>query len=217
MNLSASVNQQAIQFPNNMLPTMNGFYQGDKSFTHPSSQPRMEQMSRERNQALTRLRRDHMWHPGMNYTQPAPTFNGTYQGFTSIPSASQPLVALPSTDGNQALTRLQQDQSLHSRIQITPQSSTMQNLAPQTSSTSQSAAIPIYQVASASTSSWSISAAIHAGDRPQEIPKALLNDVGYEESGPFSKRIKHESGAVYKPDGINFPNSVITELSEYTK
>ena len=212
MDVSISVKQQAMQFPIHMLPTMNGGYNG---VPYSALQPVMALPSTERNQVVTSLTAGQALHPGKNHTKTAPTINETYQTVTSLPySASQPLMALPFKKRNQALTPLQQGHIIYPGMPFTSQAPTMQT--PQTSS-SQSAGIPIYQVASASTSSRSISAAIHepTGDRPQRIAKALLNDVGYEESEPFSKRTKHESGAAYKPGGINFPNFVITELTEY--
>ena len=211
--MSTSVNQHEMQFPSHILPTMNGGYNGVPNSALP---PLMSLPSTQSNQAVTSLTQGQMRYTGMNHTQKAPTINGTYQGATSLPyTASQPLVALPSTEGNQALTWLQQGHILHQGIPS--QAPTVENLDPQTSSIAQQADIPIYKVASTSTQSLSTSVAIHepTGVRPQEIAKPLLNYVGHEESEPLSKRIKHESGSAYKPDGINFPNSVITELSEY--
>ena len=172
--------------------------------------------SAERNQDVTSLPQGHMRHPGLNHAQTAPT----NQGVTSLPYwDSQPLMALTSTERNHDVTDKPRDQLRHQGINHTQPAPTAQNLTSHKSSIAQFAAIPIYQVASTSTQSQSIPAAIHEppGKIPQKIANPLLNDDdGHEESEPLSKRTKHETGAAYKPDVINFPNSFVAKLSEYT-
>ena len=204
-----------MQFPIHMLPTMYGGYTG---VPYSASQPLMAVPSAERNQAVTRLPQGQTWHPGMNHTQTAPTINGSYHGVTSLPySASEPLMALPSTERYQNATLLSQSQMWHPGMTFTQPASSIQNLASQASSIAQLADIPPYQVASTSRPPQSIPAAIHqpTGDRALRTAKLSLTNTGHEESEPTSKRTKHESGSDYRPDGLNFRNPAVTELSEY--
>ena len=139
---STTVNQPAMKFPFQMWPTANGFYQGVTSLPYSASQPLTALPSTERNQAVRRPPRSQMWHPGMNYTQTAPT---------------------------------------------------MQNIAQQTASTVPPVTIPMYNVASTSTSSQNITEAFPG--QTEKSPQDA-NDVFHVKSEPSAKRTKHESNFI---------------------
>ena len=86
-----------MQLPFKMLPPVNRINQGATSLPFSELQPLMAQPSTERNQAVTRLPQGQMWHPGLTYTQPAPTLQTFPQQTSSTTPATAPLYDVNST------------------------------------------------------------------------------------------------------------------------
>ena len=136
--------------------------------------------------------------PAMQFPfQMLPPVNGFHQGVTSLPySAARPVIALPSTERNQAVTRPPRRQMWQPWMDYTQPAPTMQNIAQQTASTVPPATTPMYNVASTSTSSQNITEAI-LGQHEKSPQDA--NDVFHLKSEPSAKKTKHESTSSYKP------------------
>ena len=89
---STLVTQPGMQLPFQILPSVNRIHQGAISLPFSESQPLMVLPSTERNQAVARLPQGQMWHPGMIYTQPAPTMQNVAQQMSSTaPPAAIPV------------------------------------------------------------------------------------------------------------------------------
>ena len=86
-----------MQLPFQMLPPVNRINQGATSLPFSELQPLMAQPSTERNQAVTRLPRGQMWHPGLSYTQSAPTMHTFPQQTSSSTPDTAPLYDIAST------------------------------------------------------------------------------------------------------------------------
>ena len=111
------------------------------------------------------------------------------------------------------MARLPQRQMWHPGMNHTQPSPTTQNSAEQASPIAQLATIPMYNIASESTPSGSITV-VYPG-LTEKRPPMSVNNVVHVMSEPSAKRTRHESTTSYKPDGINVPNSGVTMPGEY--
>ena len=78
-------------------PAIKGIKQEVTSFQYSESQPPMALPSTERNENGTRLPQGQKLHPGMNYTQPAPTGQNVVQQTSTAQPATFPLYNVAST------------------------------------------------------------------------------------------------------------------------